>query len=140
MGERMYRSTLSLTSALVGGEWSASHPGPLTAGEKAPSTDWIEDWVNSRAGLDGVEKRKFLALPGLKLRPLGRPARGQSLYRQRYPGSWKLERISIFSHLLCSYIYIVAYLLYARTVELGKKPLLTHARGNGMAVFSLGLL
>jgi hypothetical protein len=34
-----------------------------------------------------VEKKKFLTLPGLELRPLGRPARSQSLYRQRYPGS-----------------------------------------------------
>jgi hypothetical protein len=29
--------------------------------------------VDSRAGLDDVEKRKFLFLPGLGLRPLGRP-------------------------------------------------------------------
>jgi hypothetical protein len=28
-----------------------------------------------------MEKRKFLTLPGLELRPLGRPARRQSLYR-----------------------------------------------------------
>jgi hypothetical protein len=34
-----------------------------------------------------VEKRKFLTLPGLELRPLSRPARSQSLYRLRYPGS-----------------------------------------------------
>jgi hypothetical protein len=38
------------------------------------------------AGLDDVEKRKFLTLPGLELLPLGRPARSQSLYRLRYPG------------------------------------------------------
>jgi hypothetical protein len=30
--------------------------------------------VDLRAGLDDVEKRKFLILPGLELRPLGRPA------------------------------------------------------------------
>jgi hypothetical protein len=30
--------------------------------------------VDPRAGLDDVEKRKFLTLPGLELRPLGRPA------------------------------------------------------------------
>jgi hypothetical protein len=35
-----------------------------------------------------VEKRKFLTIPGLELRPLGRPARSQSLYRLRYPGSY----------------------------------------------------
>jgi hypothetical protein len=28
-----------------------------------------------------------LPLPGLEIRPLGRPARSQSLYRLRYPGS-----------------------------------------------------
>jgi hypothetical protein len=39
------------------------------------------DWVGPRVGLDEVEKRKFLTLPGLELRSLGRPARSQSLYR-----------------------------------------------------------
>jgi hypothetical protein len=42
--------------------------------------------VNPRAGLDDVEKRKFLPLPELEVRPLGRPARSQSLYRLVYPG------------------------------------------------------
>jgi hypothetical protein len=41
--------------------------------------------VGRRTGLDDVEKRKFLALPLLELRPLGRPSRSQSLYRLRYP-------------------------------------------------------
>jgi hypothetical protein len=37
-----------------------------------------------------MEKWKFLPPPGLELRPLGRPARSQSLYRLRYPGSeWR---------------------------------------------------
>jgi hypothetical protein len=30
--------------------------------------------MDTRPGLDDVEKRKFLNLPGLELRPLGRPA------------------------------------------------------------------
>jgi hypothetical protein len=30
--------------------------------------------VDLRAGLDDLEKRKYLTLPGLELRPLGRPA------------------------------------------------------------------
>jgi hypothetical protein len=38
-----------------------------------------------KAGLDDVEKRKFLTLPGLELRSLGRPSRSYSLYRLRYP-------------------------------------------------------
>jgi hypothetical protein len=37
--------------------------------------------VGPRAGLDDVEKRKFLVLPELELQPLGRPARSQSLSR-----------------------------------------------------------
>jgi hypothetical protein len=45
--------------------------------------------VDPRVGLDNVEKRKFLALLGLKLRPLGRLALGQSLYRLHYPGFHK---------------------------------------------------
>jgi hypothetical protein len=63
-----------LTSPLAGGEWSASRPGRF-----APGTHWIGGWVDPRAGLDDVEKRKFLTLPGLDLRPLSRPAhpRGQ---------------------------------------------------------------
>jgi hypothetical protein len=63
------------TSALVGGECSASRPGRFTPGERALGTHWIGSWVNPRAGLDDVEKRKFLTLPGLELRHLGRPAR-----------------------------------------------------------------
>jgi hypothetical protein len=63
-----------LTSALVGGEWSTSRPGRFTPGEKAPGSHWIGGSVDLRAGLDDLEKRKFLALPGLELR-LGRLAR-----------------------------------------------------------------
>jgi hypothetical protein len=86
MGKWMYRSTFFFTSALVGGEWSNSRPGRFTPGEKIPGTHLIGGWVDLRAGLDDLEKRKFLTLPGLKLRTLGRPANSQSLYRLRYPG------------------------------------------------------
>jgi hypothetical protein len=58
-----------LTSALTGGEWSDSCPSRFTPRERAPGTHWIGGWVDSRAGLDDVEKRKFLTLPGLELRP-----------------------------------------------------------------------
>jgi hypothetical protein len=85
MGEWIYRSTFFLTWALAGGELSASRPGRFTPGEKAPGTHWIGGWVDPRADLDGLKKRKFLTLPGLELRPLSRSA-CQSLYRLRYPG------------------------------------------------------
>jgi hypothetical protein len=47
----------SLTSALVGGEWSASRAAHIT-----PGTYWIGGWVDLRAGLDDTDNRKFLAL------------------------------------------------------------------------------
>jgi hypothetical protein len=75
-----------LTPALAGGEWSASHPGRFTPEERAPVTHWI-GWVGPRTGMDAVEKRKFLTLPGLELRLLGRPAGSQSIYLLRYPAS-----------------------------------------------------
>jgi hypothetical protein len=62
-----------LTSALVGGEWSASRLGRFTSGDRAPGTHWIGGWVDPRAGLDDLEKREFFTLPRLELRPLGRP-------------------------------------------------------------------
>jgi hypothetical protein len=70
-----------LTSALARGEWSASRPGSFILEEITPGTNCIGGWMEPRAGMDDVEKRKFLTLPDL--RPLGRPARSQSLYRLR---------------------------------------------------------
>jgi hypothetical protein len=74
---KMYGGVDVQTSALVGGEWSASRPGRFTPGERAPGTHWTGGWVSPRAGLDDMEKRKFLPQPGLELRPLGRLARSQ---------------------------------------------------------------
>jgi hypothetical protein len=65
----------------------SSRPGRFTPWERDSATHWIGGWVDPRADLDDVEKRKFLTLLGLEPRPLGRPARGQSLCRLRYPGS-----------------------------------------------------
>jgi hypothetical protein len=70
-----------LTLALVGGVCSASGPCRFTPGERSPGTHWIGGWVDLRAGLNKVEKRKFLTLPGFELRLFGRPARSRSLYR-----------------------------------------------------------
>jgi hypothetical protein len=67
-------------------------PRPFYPREEVPFTQCIGGWVGPRAGLDYVEKRKFLTLPGLKLRPLGRPTRSQSLYRLRYLGSLSVLR------------------------------------------------
>jgi hypothetical protein len=53
--------------------------GQLYSRERAPGTHWTGGWVGPRAGLDDVDRRIILPLPALKLRPLGRPARSQSL-------------------------------------------------------------
>jgi hypothetical protein len=82
-----------LTAALAGGKWSASRPCRFTPRERAPGTQWIRDWVDPRAGVDDVEKEKFLTLLGLELWPLGRPSRSQSLYWLRYPGSFYISEI-----------------------------------------------
>jgi hypothetical protein len=49
-----------LTSALDGGEWSASSHCLFIPEERAPGTHWIGGWVGPRAGLDAVETRKIL--------------------------------------------------------------------------------
>jgi hypothetical protein len=89
IGEWMYRSTFS-SSTLVGGEWSASRPCRFTPGERAHDAHWIGGWVDPRAGMEDAENTKLLTLPGLELRPLGRPARSQSLYRLSYPDSLQI--------------------------------------------------
>jgi hypothetical protein len=43
-----------LTSALVGGEWSALQPFCFTLRERATSTHWIRGWEDPRAGLDDM--------------------------------------------------------------------------------------
>jgi len=40
------------------GEWLAPHSSYFTLGERAPAVHWIGGWVNPRAGLDVVAKRK----------------------------------------------------------------------------------
>jgi hypothetical protein len=92
-----------LTSALAGGEWSASRPCRFTPCERAPGIHWIGGWVSPRPGLDEVEKRKFLILTGLEILPLGRPARSQSPYRLRRL-SWLLankQLNKIYKSLYC---------------------------------------
>jgi hypothetical protein len=77
------QSHLFLTSALVGGQWSASHPGHFTPGERVPGTHWTKGWVDLRTGLHNVERRKKLPLPGLELRHLGLRARSHTIYQLR---------------------------------------------------------
>jgi hypothetical protein len=97
------QSHIFLTSALAGGEWSASRPGRFNPGKRAPGTHWIGDWVDPRASLDDVEK--ILDPTGNRTPPLGRPARSQSLYRLRYPGSNLKFRVLIDIQILRKVCY-----------------------------------
>jgi hypothetical protein len=80
-------------------------PLPLYSRGKSPLYS-----LGPRAGLDDTEKRKLLTLPGLTLRPLGRPARSQSLYRLCYPGSqcFRSELINFHE----TYVGIMATIQY----------------------------
>jgi hypothetical protein len=48
-----------LNSALDIGEWSASSSGRIIPRERAPGTHWIGGWVDTRAILEAVVKRKI---------------------------------------------------------------------------------
>jgi hypothetical protein len=53
------------TSALDGGEWSASRPGrALPPGKGPPGTHWMGDWAGLRAGLDTEATGKSFASAG----------------------------------------------------------------------------
>jgi hypothetical protein len=77
-----------LTSAIDGGEWSASRPGRFTAKEKDPGTPWLGGWVGPRAVLDAVVKRR---IPSPRREsnpstPIVQPV-CSALYRLSYHGS-----------------------------------------------------
>jgi hypothetical protein len=111
-----------LTSTLAGGELSASHLGRFTPRERAPGTNWIGSWVDPRADLNDLEKRKFLTLPGLELRPLHLCSYDyilNAVYVLFYPHqSWKEIGKKIFNIVTCQPIV----LLRNRTL-LGSRPL-----------------
>jgi hypothetical protein len=84
LGERRYCSYTFLTSALEGGEWSASRPGrALPLGKEPPVTHCTGGWVGPRAGLDAEVRGKILCL----CRGLNsiHPVRSQKLYWLSYP-------------------------------------------------------
>jgi hypothetical protein len=60
-GEKRYSSYSFTTSALDGGEWSASRPGrDFTPGERTPGTHCTGGWVGPRAGLETEARGKIL--------------------------------------------------------------------------------
>jgi hypothetical protein len=65
-----------LTSALAGGEWSASRPGSFTP-RKEPPVPIVQEvgWTPEPVWTTWKRGKKILTLPGLELRPLCRSAR-----------------------------------------------------------------
>jgi hypothetical protein len=54
--------------------------------------------MNPRTGLDDVEKRRFLTVPGLELRPLGRPAVASRYTDYAIPAPGGVVRTGFFGH------------------------------------------
>jgi hypothetical protein len=48
-------------------------PAALPPGKEPTGTHWIESWMDPRTGLDDVERRKILPLPGLEIQPVASP-------------------------------------------------------------------
>jgi hypothetical protein len=64
-----------LISALDGGEFSDSQPCQFNTKEEGFGTNWIGSVAGAKVGLHA------LPLPGLEVKPFGRPVRIQSLHR-----------------------------------------------------------
>jgi len=80
-----YSSTLSLTLALNGGEWSTPRPDRFTPG-KRPVSHCIGGWVGPSAGVNGCGN---LAPTGIRSRD--RPARSESLSRDIFANDAELK-------------------------------------------------
>jgi hypothetical protein len=78
---KRYSSTLSLTSALNRGGWSASGPGRFTPGKDPVPTVQEAGWF-PEPGWTGAEN-----LVPTGIRSPDRPGRSESLYRLSYPGT-----------------------------------------------------
>jgi hypothetical protein len=86
LGERMHSSYSFSTSALDGGEWSASRPAALCPRGKEPRYPLYRrmDGPQSRSG-HKAGGRILSPLPGIEPQSPGRPARSQTLYWLSYP-------------------------------------------------------
>jgi hypothetical protein len=73
-------------------------PVTLPQGKKSPVHIGWGIWVNPRAGLDDLEKKKFFILPGLEQRPFDHQARSQSLYQLQVQNKWSfISRLTMYA-------------------------------------------
>jgi hypothetical protein len=87
LGGRGYSSYSFFTSALDGGEWSASRSGRALAPGKGPPVPILYRRLGGpHTSLDTETRGKILSLlPEIEPRSPGRPARSQTLYRLSSP-------------------------------------------------------
>jgi hypothetical protein len=82
MGEWRYSSSILELGTIW--RWVVRFTRPsLYPGESALSSHWMGGWMGPRTDLHDVEMKKIFPLPRLKLRPLCRSSRNQSLYQLR---------------------------------------------------------
>jgi hypothetical protein len=100
LGERMYSSYSFSTSALDGGEWSASSPG------KGPRVPIVQKagWAPEPVWIQML--RLLSPLPGIEPRFPDRPARSHTLYWLSYPARhcpmiirWLIPRVNVAGEL-----------------------------------------
>jgi hypothetical protein len=76
-----------LTSALDGGDWSASRTGRFISRVRTADIHWIGGWVGPRAGLESVAKKvNCFSASARNWSPVVQPV-AHSLYWLSYPGA-----------------------------------------------------
>jgi hypothetical protein len=86
LGEKRCSSYSFSTSALDGGEWSASLPDRALAPGKEPPVSIVQEavWASERVWTQRLEEKILSPLPGIEPRSPGCPARSQTLYWLSY--------------------------------------------------------
>jgi hypothetical protein len=86
LGERRCSSHSFSTSALDGGEWSASRPGRALVPEKGPPVPIVQEaeWAPESVWTQGLQEKILSPLPEIEPRSPGRPGSSQTLYWLSY--------------------------------------------------------
>jgi hypothetical protein len=103
-------------------------PRPLYPLGKRTGMHWIGGWLDPRADVYCVENRKWLILPGLELRPLGRPSRIQWLYRLSYTSMLYWYKIPAPHVIWLQPQFLAVMIISHEILEHAHKQLGTHFR------------
>jgi hypothetical protein len=102
MGDWMHTSTFSWPRHWLELSGQLHAQVAFTPGKRSSGAHSIGNWLDAIAGVDDLEKRKLLVLLEFELRPLGLPARSQSLSRLLRVCQCKCY---IFSHTQCAFVH-----------------------------------